>query len=311
MPDKPSLLPRLGASDGTITSPGKITEPLETKKDRGQRIGDKPLAQHLNWYLNLIYRWLFVLDWFLDRFGYNTLSPSFQFRENWLNHFSITADGPAWSGSPWYVRVTGTGAEVKARPRNSTNHFPGATVKPGTDASGRVAWIYTADAGGLGQTCGLFWADSTIVRVALEWTANVSGQTTTDWYMGFTAHDEVNGAFGGGTPTTETNDFWGFRAAAGDTNWKCVTHKATGPAETVTDSGIAVGTSTWRRFRIDFDGTGTPTVRFYINGTLVATHTTNLEKVMAYRIGFGGRRTGAASVQMELGPLAAPLNVFA
>jgi hypothetical protein len=60
-------------------------------------------------------------------------------------------------------------------------------------------------------------------------------------------------------------------------NWKAVTRL--GGVETETDTGVAVGVSTDYRFkiirRIVADG-GISDVRFYINESLVATHTTNI-----------------------------------
>ena len=63
-----------------------------------------------------------------------------------------------------------------------------------------------------------------------------------------------------------------FSTAASDTNYQCVTNDGTSTG-TVTDSGVAFGT-TPAKIRIDGDG-GT-NVFFYINGSLVCTHTTNL-----------------------------------
>lgn len=59
--------------------------------------------------------------------------------------------------------------------------------------------------------------------------------------------------------------------AAADTNWQCQTYNS--GSATTTNSGVAVAADTWYRFEATYDGT---TVRFYINGTLVASHTTNI-----------------------------------
>lgn len=58
---------------------------------------------------------------------------------------------------------------------------------------------------------------------------------------------------------------------AGSGNWKAIT--STGVNRTVTDSGTAVATDTWYdlKFEVSADGTS---VAFYLNGSLVATHTT-------------------------------------
>lgn len=72
----------------------------------------------------------------------------------------------------------------------------------------------------------------------------------------------------------------GFRFSAGasgasDTNWQAYTTDATGsPDFTKTDSGVAVAANTLYAFKIVF--TNSTTVEFYINGSLVATHTTHI-----------------------------------
>lgn len=60
---------------------------------------------------------------------------------------------------------------------------------------------------------------------------------------------------------------------SGDTNWQCVTRGA-GASATITDSGVAVSVDTRYIMRINVASLNT--VQFYINNTLVATHTTDL-----------------------------------
>jgi hypothetical protein len=55
--------------------------------------------------------------------------------------------------------------------------------------------------------------------------------------------------------------------------WRCVT--AGGSAATVTTSTVAIAANTSYELKIEVDSAGTA-VRFYVNGTLAATHTTNL-----------------------------------
>jgi hypothetical protein len=65
-----------------------------------------------------------------------------------------------------------------------------------------------------------------------------------------------------------------FTGAAGaSANWKTVT--TSGGTRTITDSAIAVITSDYVKLKIIVN-TGGTSVSFYINGTLVATHTTNI-----------------------------------
>jgi len=60
---------------------------------------------------------------------------------------------------------------------------------------------------------------------------------------------------------------------AASPNWKCCTFNGT--TRTNTDTGIAVGASVWYRLRIEVNANNTG-VDFYINGTLVASHTTGV-----------------------------------
>lgn len=57
----------------------------------------------------------------------------------------------------------------------------------------------------------------------------------------------------------------------GDTDWRCITREST---STVTDTNLARDTS-WHTFRIRVNHDATA-VQFYIDGTLRATHTTNI-----------------------------------
>jgi hypothetical protein len=63
-----------------------------------------------------------------------------------------------------------------------------------------------------------------------------------------------------------------FRTTDGG-NWFAATREA--GVETATDSGIAVALNDWRTFRIEVEADRSA-ARFYIGGTLVATHTTNI-----------------------------------
>jgi hypothetical protein len=73
-------------------------------------------------------------------------------------------------------------------------------------------------------------------------------------------------------------------------NWECVTRSNS--AETRTDSLVAVGAGTWYRFEIEVNAAGT-SVAFRIDGTLVATHITNIPTLVARATGIylGIRKT--------------------
>lgn len=64
-----------------------------------------------------------------------------------------------------------------------------------------------------------------------------------------------------------------FSTVAGDTNWQCVTDNGSG-SPTVTNSGVAYTVDALYTLRIDVSDPAS--IKFYINGSLVATHTTTL-----------------------------------
>lgn len=84
--------------------------------------------------------------------------------------------------------------------------------------------------------------------------------------------------------TVDTNNFTDevfFRKNAAGTNWEAVTRAASG-AETITTlatactGSTACTVNTMRILRIELEDIATPVARFYIDGTLVATHTTGI-----------------------------------
>lgn len=84
-----------------------------------------------------------------------------------------------------------------------------------------------------------------------------------------------------------------FRAT--DTgNWYAVTN---GGSETATDTGVAQATA-FKRFEIRTNSTGTSTT-FYIDGTLVATHTTNLPST-ALKAVFYIKTTASGTKSMDI-----------
>ncbi len=93
--------------------------------------------------------------------------------------------------------------------------------------------------------------------------------------------------------------FLGFRITAASPNWQCVSRAAT--VETVTDSGVAaVATAVYPqdRLRVEWHGetasdNNVRAARFYINGVLKATHTTNLPVNQNVGVGASDVRTTA------------------
>ena len=84
--------------------------------------------------------------------------------------------------------------------------------------------------------------------------------------------DSTSDAFiGFSEDNTTFNNTVGFRRIGSGANWRCYT--TVGGVSTDTDSGIAFATGAFKTFKI----IATPTsIAFYIDGSLVATHTTNI-----------------------------------
>jgi hypothetical protein len=68
-----------------------------------------------------------------------------------------------------------------------------------------------------------------------------------------------------------------FFAATPTPNWKCYTRGTAGTV-TMTTTSVAVNVNQWYKLRIDINAAAT-SVTFYIDGTLVATHSTNIPAV--------------------------------
>ena len=64
-----------------------------------------------------------------------------------------------------------------------------------------------------------------------------------------------------------------FNGTAASPNWQCVT--SANSVRTLTTTSTAVTASAWNKLRIEVNAAGT-SVAFFLNGTLVATHTTNI-----------------------------------
>jgi hypothetical protein len=65
------------------------------------------------------------------------------------------------------------------------------------------------------------------------------------------------------------------RATYSDDNWRAIT-RTSSDSGTVTDTGVSASTSFQKLYFIVDQDNSAARVRFYINGTLVATHTTNI-----------------------------------
>jgi hypothetical protein len=87
-----------------------------------------------------------------------------------------------------------------------------------------------------------------------------------------------------------------FSFIYGETNWKAVTRGAS--SSTVTDTGVVFNNANWVMFEIK--RTATNTFEFYINQSLVATHTTNITAApLSPYIGMSSQTIGSYGVYID------------
>jgi hypothetical protein len=117
-----------------------------------------------------------------------------------------------------------------------------------------------------------FWVCNTNLNFLSIW-ALVNTTTGRTWAGLFDVGTTAATIIASDSPAV-TNGYAAFRfsVAAGDTNYKCITFDGT--TQTIVDSGIAANTNT-HYFLIVYNDS-VPNIKFYIDGTLVATSTTHL-----------------------------------
>lgn len=164
---------------------------------------------------------------------------------------------------------TGSAARITGVYPNRTNQQGVIQLATGTTASGGGSFRL-----GSGNTPTFFVGSGAIsyeVLINIETLSTLANRFV-----------NVFGFYTGSSITTSNNlisfiyDEGGVFASGGigaSPNWKCVT--GNGGTRTSTDSTIAVTASAWTKLRIEINANAT-SVGFYINDTLVATHTTNI-----------------------------------
>lgn len=241
------------------------------------------------------------IDWITHHMDVRDYQPGVRFRENWIQYMAAMVQPQR----PW--RVLSTIDDGNGFVATSPTPSPCIQISPGHVSTDNL-WIVTGevDPGDatrvLTNTGGFFDSSytSAVISPSLEWRAAMSviGANNTKWQMGWTDAVSTANAY-------QSNAAY-FRKASADTNWQAVTHA--GGVDTVVDTGVPPTAFGWQQFRIEWDFTGTPTVRFYINGNLVATNTTHVPSMYG-RIGFGAERSGASTSYLLVGPVAARASV--
>lgn len=179
-------------------------------------------------------------------------------------------------GSPWGTSNTGTSAGIGAQATdhvNSTSKAVGeVTLSPGTTSSGRAS-MFRSHTSILFGSCG-----------ALEWEARFTCGTAAD------ATDDYVVVIGFGDQFTASAEptngaYFAYRRATDGAYWVCVTRDNGTETKTVT-AVTAAAYSTLRRLQVTVNEAGT-SVAFSIDGTVVATHTTNIPTAAGRRVGHG------------------------
>lgn len=176
------------------------------------------------------------------------------FYEDWIG--STAAGNLAWLTT---VNGAGAAATIVATGVDTTNKAVGVVqLSTGTNASGRAT---------ISQSTNAIKVDA-FKNTAMEWRSNVPVLSTAAQEFGFFC-----GLATATTTLAQTNGMYFLynRLLYGDF-WVLVT--VNGGVATTTTTAVAVSTTNFQKLRVDtVDGTS---AAFYIDGTLVGTHTTNL-----------------------------------
>jgi hypothetical protein len=176
--------------------------------------------------------------------------------ENWI-FYNEDFLNPALAGTNFSNQSTGTGSTyVGNSSLTVANRWGFVLIATGTTTTGRgaAASAVTKLSGGY-----------TLIRNSIQ---VLSLSTVTDEYIfdvGF--HDQFN------TNNTPTTGVYFQYDRLTSTNWLAVSAEAS--TLTTTTTSVAVAADTWYNFDIIINAANTQ-VTYYINGVLVATHTTNI-----------------------------------
>ena len=180
--------------------------------------------------------------------------------------FNPATTSESWSdflgsaAAPWAVVNNGTGANVVFTNAGGGNaRFGLATHSTGSTSTGR------SFVGSNNQDAMEFTGGAHVFETSITCVSNVS--TSAERYILYA------GFFDSLTATPGEGAYFRYSDDVNGGDWECVTVSAS--TETLTDSNVAVTAGTFNKLRIEVNGAGTE-AKFYIDGTLVATHTTNM-----------------------------------
>jgi hypothetical protein len=185
---------------------------------------------------------------------------------------------------PWQS-VTANGGSVNfTQPETLNNRFGLANLGTGTTSSSARVYV-----GSNLQDAIEFGGGSHVFETAATLINNLSSSAERFIvYAGF--FDSLTGTPAEGAYFRYSDDVNG-----GD--WQCVT--VTGSTETTNDSNVAPTVGTYNKFRIEVNAAASE-VKFYIDGNLVATHTTNIPgSGDRFGVGFNVRKTVGTSTRQS------------
>lgn len=198
----------------------------------------------------------------------NSSIPTWEDRNSPTNEYNLYDDFMGGTttvpGDPWQTWSGGSGALVTSVSTNITSNHPGILRgTTGTTATGRCGFGLAPSATTV--TNGIVIGTNTYTE---EWLINLQQLSTVAEEFVLSLGLKRNA-----TADTQANGvLFKYDRATYGTNWQCETVSAS--TTTRTDSAVAVvDSSTWMKLRIEANTTN---CKFYIDGVLVATHTTNI-----------------------------------
>ncbi len=186
---------------------------------------------------------------FFKRYGYvNFSGTSLALSPN----FDNATNSSVWSSATYIAgQIPGGGTEYYDG--SGAGHLAGAYV---SGTAGHSNW-------GTGQNLGLQVTMCAYTRV----------NTDIRWWVGWCDNNTPDTTFGASDTPSGKYACIRFSTIAGDSKFTCIS--SDGSAQTTTVTGTAPSNQVFYKFQVVFDD-ATPAVRFYINGAMVATHTTHL-----------------------------------
>ena len=214
-----------------------------------------------------------------DHIDYTEPTISWRFRPQhrvWLTTDCTTADD-------YLTNVSGTGAAVTFNDAgiHESGHVGLAKCASGTTTTGR-AFLCTPT-----QDCIQLGNGAVVLEMAVKTPSSLS-DATNRYNVIAGLHDNFASAV-----NAVDGVYFIYRDNLNSGKWQCVTYQ--NASTTAVDSGITVAASTWYCLRIEINAAGTE-AKFYIDGALVVTETTNIPTTATYQTGVAvGIRKGAGT----------------